>query len=109
MCSQILLPVMFPDSYHNQLYEAVLLAITRSLVTLAESAGCQGEAIRAASALSNHSISRSQEPADDVQSPVASRAASAVGSEISRPRSILSMLSNLSWTTEKTEEVTYLQ
>ena len=40
-------------SYCEQIYEAVLLATTRSLVTLAESSGCDGKTVRAASAMSD--------------------------------------------------------
>ena len=49
--------------YCDKIYEAILLATTRSLVTLAESSGCDGETVRAASALSDapssHHLDRS--------------------------------------------------
>jgi hypothetical protein len=42
-----------PENYSAEIYAAILLATTRSLVTLAESSGCEGEAVRAASRLSD--------------------------------------------------------
>ena len=90
--------------YCNQLYDAVLMATTRSLVTLAESSGCQGDTIRAASAFSEAPSRDSHTPRSGSQS----RATSAV-SDRSRPVSVLSMLSNITWTTEMSAEVTYLQ
>ena len=99
-----------PGSYHHQIYEGILLATTRSLVTLAESSGCEGEAVRAASALSDAPSSiKAAAAAASVPSMPGSRAQSAAVSERSRPLSILSMLSNQTWTTEKTTDITYLQ
>jgi hypothetical protein len=103
----IILPSLFPGSYHHQIYEAILLATTRTLVTLAESSGCEGEAIRAASALSE-APSSFKGTASGHSAP-GSRAQSAAMSERSRPLSILSMLSNMTWTSEKTTDITYLQ
>ena len=45
--------ISFSEHYCDQIYEAILLATTRSLVTLAESSGCEGDVIRATSALSD--------------------------------------------------------
>ena len=59
--------------------------------------------MRAASALSQHTQQQ-----QDHKSGTPSRATSAI-SDKSRPVSVLSMLSNMTWTTEKTHEVTYLQ
>ena len=95
--------------YSDQIYEAILMATTRSLVTLAESSGCDGEVIRAASAMSNaySGYSSSPSPRSRSQSPV--RAGSALSAGETRPMSVLSMLSDMTWTTEKAKEMTYLQ
>ena len=100
------LVISYPDHYCNQIYEAILLATTRSLVTLAESSGCEGDVIRATSALSD--APSGTHTSSHYKSTSPSRATSAA-SEKSRPVSVLSMLSNMTWTTEKSLEVTYLQ
>ena len=90
--------------YCDQIYAAILMATTRSLVTLAESSGCEGETIRAASAMSD----APSRDSNTLPSGTQSRGTSAA-SERSRPVSVLSMLSNMTWTTDKSSEVTYLQ
>ena len=102
------------EHHIQELYQAVLLAITRSLVTLAESSGCEGNTIRAASALSDAPSSRVYERVCEREdgmrtprSPDGSNRMTSASSE--RPVSVLSTLSNATWTTEKTDEVTYLQ
>ena len=107
-------PTFFSDSYHNLIYEAILLATTRTLVTLAESSGCEGEAIRAASALSEAPSSHKSGADGGASGAMAtstssSRVQSAANSDRSRPMSILSMLSSMTWTSEKTADITYLQ
>ena len=82
-------------------------------MTLAESSGCEGEVIRAASALSEAPSSTHKSLTGGGSSPrtrssIASRATSAK-SDLSREVSVLSMLSNMTWTTEKTDDITYLQ
>ncbi|XP_052807484.1 dynein axonemal heavy chain 5-like isoform X7 [Mya arenaria] len=102
--------------FRDHVYEAVLSATSRSLALLAESSGCDSEVVRVISAMSNHSQSSSGSSPEPVgwgsqggsypPSPVPDgRAASANA----RPMSSLSQLSTMTWTTEKTHHVTFLQ
>ena len=101
------------EHHVHELYQAVLLAITRSLVTLAESSGCEGKAIRAASALSDAPSSRVLDRNDGMRTPRphedGGESHRLTSASTERPVSVLSMLSNATWTTEKTDETTYLQ
>ncbi|KAJ8314952.1 hypothetical protein KUTeg_007102 [Tegillarca granosa] len=96
--------------YRNQVYEAVLTSTCKSLATLAEATGCDHEVIRAVSAMSHQT---SEDGSPRLQSGQGSRAMSAQSraSSAASERAVtsLSMLSNMTWTTEKTHEVTYLQ
>ncbi|KAL5009692.1 hypothetical protein ScPMuIL_011997 [Solemya velum] len=92
--------------YRDQVYAAVLSATCMSLVTLAESAGCEGELVRSISQMSARSGDSGASPVPGRRSP-GSRAGSA--SSTGYPHSSLSALSTMTWTTEKTQEATYLQ
>lgn len=94
--------------YKDEVYDAVLSATYKSLAALAESTGCEGEVIRAISSLSNASSDHHGTPRSARMHSARSRISSAV-SEKSRPQTSLSQLSTMTWTTEKTNEVTYLQ
>lgn len=87
------------------MYQAVLGTTIRSLITIAEASGCDGEVVRAMSAMSNNSDLDSA--AHSPRPP--SRTASVMSGDNNRPSTSLSVLSNTTWTTEKTNEVTYLQ
>ncbi|XP_052089132.1 uncharacterized protein LOC127725852 isoform X10 [Mytilus californianus] len=93
--------------YKEQVYEAVLTATKRSLSALVDSTSCSEEELRAASVLSNPTYSPNTSPRRT------SRAASAMSRVSSamteRPNTSMSALSNMTWTTEKTNDLTYLQ
>ncbi|KAL4232681.1 hypothetical protein ACF0H5_007369 [Mactra antiquata] len=100
--------------FRDYVYEAVLSATSRSLALLAESCGCDGEVVRVISAMSNQSSdgstpspriawgSRGASPLPDGEGRPPSAAQS-------RPLSSLSQLSSMTWTTEKSHQVTFLQ
>lgn len=93
--------------YKEQVYEAVLTATKRSLSALVDSTSCSEEELRTASVLSNPTYSPNTSPRRT------SRAASAMSRVSSamteRPNTSMSALSNMTWTTEKTNDLTYLQ
>ena len=97
------------------MYEAVLACTSRSLAALAESSGCDSEVVRLISAMSNQSSDGSSpSPRQAWGSRGASPAIGMGGgdgraSAQSRPHSSLSQLSTMTWTTEKTHEVTLLK
>ncbi|XP_074662754.1 uncharacterized protein LOC141915202 [Tubulanus polymorphus] len=91
------------DYYCDDIYEAILTATCRSLVTLAESCGCDSDLVRSVSLMSNSAVSLSGAP---TPRPL-SRGMSAKSDK--RPVSVMSMLSNMTWTTERTAEITYLR
>ncbi|XP_077977225.1 dynein axonemal heavy chain 8-like isoform X3 [Glandiceps talaboti] len=105
--------------YSIQVYDAVMSSVCRSLLTLAEASGCD-------SIFEDHSYeiappSMSPEPIMEESRPTSSRPRSrpgtrSAGSRIKsaastrgRPMSSLSYLSDMTWTTEKASEVTYLR
>ncbi|CAH1799095.1 unnamed protein product [Owenia fusiformis] len=95
--------------YCTQLYNAILTATTRTLVTLAEASGCEllGEVERVASALSEaRSFGEMSDPGGQTSRPVS--VMSGISGE-QRPSSVLSMLSTMTWSTEKAQEITFLQ
>ncbi|XP_052708586.1 uncharacterized protein LOC128183562 isoform X10 [Crassostrea angulata] len=94
--------------YKDEVYDAVLTATYKSLAALAESSGCEGDVIRAISSMSNASNDYQGTPRSPRMQSAHSRVSSAL-SEKSRPQTSLSQLSNMTWTTERTNEVTYLQ
>lgn len=105
---------LFLAYFRDQVYEAVLSATSRSLALLAESCGCDGEVVRVISAMSNHSQSSgasSPSPrgwGSRPGSPMEAGEGQLVSAR-SRPLSSLSQLSTMTWTTEKTHAITYLQ
>ncbi|XP_070568705.1 dynein axonemal heavy chain 5-like isoform X4 [Ptychodera flava] len=104
--------------YSSQVYDAVMSAVCRSLLTLAEASGCD-------SVFDDHSHeiappSVSPEPIREEPRPSSSKhhsrpATRSAGSRSrsagtrSRPMSSLSFLSDMTWTTDKSDEVTYLR
>ena len=94
--------------YKDEVYDAVLTSTYKSLAALAESSGCEGDVIRAISAMSHASSDHQGTPRSPRMHSAHSRVSSAL-SEKSRPQTSLSQLSNMTWTTERTNEVTYLQ
>lgn len=79
------------------MYTVVEEAILRSLFILAESSGCDPDVLRS-------------ETPDSFESPLSSRILRAQSARSgSRPTSVLSVLSNMTWTTEETANVTYLR
>ena len=81
------------DNFGTQVYEAVLTATKRSLLTLAEASGCEihsdshkGEGDGLGSV---HSLDLAEKP--------------------ERPLSSLSVLSDMPWTSAMDEEITFLQ
>ena len=100
-----------PAHFRDQVYEAVLSSTSRSLAALAESTGCDGEVVRVISAMSNQSSDAStpspRGPGSRAGSPIEAR--NRRFSDSTRPHSSLSLLSNMTWTTEKAHPVTYLQ
>ena len=107
--------VLSAGFFRDYVYEAVLSATSRSLALLAESSGCDSEVVRVISAMSNHSASSGASTPSP--RPWGSRGGSRAGtpeieragSAASRPMSSLSQLSTMTWTTEKTHSVTFLQ
>lgn len=102
----------FAAYFRDQVYEAVLASTSRSLAALAEATGCDGEVVRVISAMSQStdaSTPSPRRPGSRGESPVEGRPRSRVSSTGSRPHSSLSMLSNMTWSTEKSQQVTYLQ
>lgn len=104
----IVLFFCFVAHYKDEVYDAVLTATYKSLAALAESSGCEGDVIRAISSMSNASNDYQGTPRSPRMQSAHSRVSSAL-SEKSRPQTSLSQLSNMTWTTERTNEVTYLQ
>ena len=102
----IIVSISPSESYHDDIYNAVLTAINRSLVTLAESSGCDEQAVRAATQLTDTLSAGGRTSFMRSNSPVRSFSAT---SEKSAPSSILSILSDMTWTSDKTDAVTYLQ
>lgn len=98
----------FVAHYKDEVYDAVLTATYKSLAALAESSGCEGDVIRAISSMSNASNDYQGTPRSPRMQSAHSRVSSAL-SEKSRPQTSLSQLSSMTWTTERTNEVTYLQ
>ncbi|XP_071801693.1 uncharacterized protein [Asterias amurensis] len=102
--------------YSERVYQAVMSSICRTLITLAEAAGCEGiiEAISrelATSPLPNGS--RLDDPSLPV-TPGRNRSRPGTGysrasTAMSRATSSMSFLSDMSWTSEKTHEITYLR
>ena len=80
------------------------MATTRSLATLAESSGCESEMVRAASQLSS-----APSNVDGQQTPASPGRRMSVVSDRSQPASVLSMLSNMTWSNEKSTSLTFLQ
>ena len=105
-CTLYLLSGLLSEGYHDDIYNAVLVAINRSLVTLAESSGCDGQSIRVTSQMTDTLSPGGRTSFMRSDSPIRTFSAT---SEKSAPSSILSVLSDMTWTTEKTDEVTYLQ
>jgi len=106
--------LLFTAHFRDHVYEAVLSATSRSLALLAESCGCDSEVVRVISAMSNHS--QSSRGSSATPRGWGSRPGSpmegdggALASPHSRPLSSLSQLSTMTWTTERTHKVTYLQ
>ena len=108
--------ILFPDHYSERVYQAVMSSICRTLITLAEAAGCEGiiEAISrelATSPLPNDG--RLDDPSLPV-TPGRNRSRPGTGysrasTAMSRATSSMSFLSDMSWTSEKTHEITYLR
>ncbi|XP_053397319.1 dynein axonemal heavy chain 5-like isoform X6 [Mercenaria mercenaria] len=99
--------------FRDHVYEAVLSATSRSLALLAESCGCDSEVVRVISAMSNQSSDASTPSPRNWGSrsgtPVQENEGRAPSAANSRPLSSLSQLSSMTWTTEKTHQVTFLQ
>ncbi|XP_064629693.1 uncharacterized protein LOC135488785 isoform X2 [Lineus longissimus] len=89
--------------YCSELYRAILTATCRSLVTIAESCGCDDDIVRTVGVFSEHSSRGTPSP---TRTPARILSAKL---DTSRPLSVLSVLSDMSWTTERTHEVTYLR
>ncbi|XP_060567478.1 dynein axonemal heavy chain 5-like [Ruditapes philippinarum] len=99
--------------FRDHVYEAVLSATSKSLALLAESCGCDSEVVRVISAMSNQSSDASSPSPRNWGSragtPVMDGEGRAQSAANSRPLSSLSQLSTMTWTTEKTHQVTFLQ
>ena len=94
--------------YRDYVYEAVLSATCKSLAALAQSTGCDGEVIRAVSSMSQHTTPRDS-PSPRVNSRIASARSGLSSARTDRPLTSLSMLSNMTWTTERSQDLTFLQ
>ncbi|OWF37572.1 Dynein heavy chain 5, axonemal [Mizuhopecten yessoensis] len=97
--------------YRDYVYKAVLQATCKSLATLGESTGCDSEVIRAVSAMSMGSSPRdSPSPRSPTRISREQSAHSCLSSAATdRPLTSMSMLSNMTWTTERTDATTLLQ
>ncbi|XP_022081686.1 dynein gamma chain, flagellar outer arm-like [Acanthaster planci] len=112
--------------YSELVYQAVTSSICRTLITLAEAAGCEGiiEAISRELAGSSSPLppdgrlddphlpstpGRSRSRPSTGRSGMSGGRHSRASTALSRATSSLSFLSDMSWTSEKTHEITYLR
>ncbi|XP_041462850.1 dynein heavy chain 8, axonemal-like [Lytechinus variegatus] len=98
--------------YSDLVYQSILSAICRSLITLAEAAGCDSVLETIAEDLETHKTSPATTPytMSPESSPYYGRSRASTGrTRTSRPDSSMSYLSDMTWTLNKDREYTHLR
>ncbi|XP_071504103.1 dynein axonemal heavy chain 5-like [Diadema antillarum] len=97
--------------YSDLVYQSILSAICRSLITLAEAAGCDSvlETIAEDLETAKNSPEPSPSPSPRTESYYSRSRASTGRTRTSRPNSSMSYLSDMSWTLNKSREYTHLR